>query len=294
MTDQIKFEGYGDKPTGQGGAAQGMMTCDACETMCLDAVDGTLTPAEQAVFDRHVAGCVECAEQLSEARRGAAWMEMLKGHRPEPPAGMLQRILAQTSEAEMSRVFPRFGQVPTPVFNVVPKIGFQERMLDKFAETFKLDLRHPHFQPRMAMTAAMAFFSLALTMNLSGVRITDLRPGAIHRTVADVKASAARSFQNLKVVYQVESRVNELRNDDRDPAGPFAGTGNTGTGNTSAPKQQAPAAQPAPQQEKPKSEQKQETPQGTSELVWPGLHMERTLTGSNRQPADVQQIEQFG
>jgi hypothetical protein len=279
VTDRIKFEDFGEKPTGQGVAGQGTMACEACEAMCLDAVDGTLTAAEQAVFDRHVAGCVECAEQLSEARRGAAWMEMLKGHRPEPPAGMLQRILAQTSEAEMSRVFPRFGQVPTPVFNVVPKIGFQERMLDKFAATFSLDLRQSHFQPRMAMTAAMAFFSLALTMNLSGVRLTDLKPGAIHRTVADVRASASRSFQNLKVVYQVESKVNELRNDDRDPAGPFAGT----NGSSSAPKQQAPAAQPAPQQQKPKD--KQDVPQGTSELRSPGLRMERVLASNEQQVA---------
>ena len=100
--------------------------CEVCEAMCLDAVDGTLTAAEQAMFDRHVAGCVGCAEQMSEAKRGAAWMEMLKGHRPEPPAGMLQRILAQTSEAEMSLVFPRHGVVPTPRFQVVPVAGDQE------------------------------------------------------------------------------------------------------------------------------------------------------------------------
>jgi hypothetical protein len=237
--------------------------------MCLDAVDGTLTAADQVVFDRHVAGCVDCAEQYAEAKRGAAWMEILKEQRPEPPAGMLQRILAHTSEAEMSLVFPRVG-VPTPAFKVVPQIGFQERMLDKFAATFKIDLRNPTFQPRMAMTAAMAFFSLALTMNLGGVQLSDLRPGAIQRTVADVKASAARSFQNMKVVYQVESRVNELRqgdtkDDDRDLGGAFSGGSSSG-----APKQQAPVAKPAPQDQKQKQEQKPAPPNGTSGLKLPG------------------------
>jgi hypothetical protein len=75
------------------------------------------------------------------------------------------------------------------------------------------------FQPRFAMTAAMAFFSIALTLNLTGVRLRDLRasnftPSALKRTVADVDASATRMFQNNRAVYQVESRLSELRSDD--------------------------------------------------------------------------------
>ena len=236
------------------------MGCEACEAMCLDAVDGTLTAVEQVVFDRHVAGCMECAEQFSEARRGAAWMEMLKEHRPEPSPGLMQRILAQTSEAEISKVFPRFGAVPTPRFAVVPQRGFQEKLWDSIEAAFTFDTSQSHFQPRMAMTAAMAFFSIALTLNLSGVRLADLRPGTIQRTVAEARASVSRQFQGMKVVYQVESRVNELRRDDRDPGGPF--------GSSDAPKQQAPAVAPDTQQEKPQP--KPQTPNGTSELMVPG------------------------
>ncbi len=74
-------------------------------------------------------------------------------------------------------------------------------------------------QPRLAMTAAMAFFSIALTLNLVGVRLRDLRAAnlsfsALKRTVADADASAARLFQNNHAVYQVESRLNELRSED--------------------------------------------------------------------------------
>jgi hypothetical protein len=243
--------------------------------MCLDAVDGTLMAAEQVVFDRHVAGCVECAEQFSEAKRGAAWMEMLKEHRPEPSPGLMQRILAQTSEAEMSKVFPRFGAVPTPRFAVVPARDFRERLWDSIEAAFTFDTSQSHFQPRMAMTAAMAFFSIALTMNLSGVRLADLRPGTIQRTVAEARASAARQFQSIKVVYQVESRVNELRDDNRDPGGPFS---------SDAPKQQAPAVAPGTQDEKPQPKAK--SPNGTSELMVPGTpKLQRVANdekGSNR------------
>lgn len=189
--------------------------CETFEAMCLDAVDGTLTAAEQAVFDRHIASCTSCAEQLAEAQRGAAWMDVLKTHKPEPPSGMLQRIIARTSESEMARVFPRFGEVPTPSFNVVPAVGKRERLSNWFEKTF-FNPNVGSFQPRMAMTAAMAFFSLALTMNLSGMRFTDLRPSALHRTVSDAQASAARQIQSLRVVNQLESRVNELRDDEAD------------------------------------------------------------------------------
>lgn len=258
--------------------------CEAYEAMCLDAVDGTLTATEQAALDRHIAGsgeiagCVGCAEQMAEARLGAAWMEMLKQHRPEPPAGMLQRILAHTSEAEMSLVFPRVG-VPTPAFKVVPVMGFRERMLGKLAATFSFDAAHSHFQPRMAMTAAMAFFSIALTLNLSGIRLTDLRPGTIQRTVADAKASATRSFQSMKVVYKVESRVDELRNGDRALGGLFSDSGDSSRND--APKQQTPAAKPAPEGGKP--EQKPSVPKGSSELRLPGAQLERV---SSRQPSN--------
>jgi hypothetical protein len=75
------------------------------------------------------------------------------------------------------------------------------------------------------MTAAMAFFSIALTLNLTGVRLRDLRasnftPSALKRTVADMDASATRTFQNNRAVYQVESRLSELRNDDENDSSP--------------------------------------------------------------------------
>src|SRR5260370_8124889 len=65
--------------------------------MLSDALDGTLSAADQATFDLHLAGCPSCATMLADAQRGAAWMEMLKSPRPEPPPALLERIFAQTS-----------------------------------------------------------------------------------------------------------------------------------------------------------------------------------------------------
>ncbi len=205
--------------------------CSVCEAMLPEAVDGLLSETEQSAFDKHVAGCVECARELAEARRGAAWLSMLKSQAPEPPAGLLAKILAETTGAVQPHATPAAAPlVFAPA--VLPEIvelqrGFavERPSLRKLWNGWlATDSARVLFQPRLAMTAAMAFFSIALTLNLTGVRLRDLRasnftPSAIKRTVADLNASATRRFENNRAVYQVESRLSELHNDDASPAG---------------------------------------------------------------------------
>jgi anti-sigma factor RsiW len=208
--------------------------CSVCEAMLPEAVDGMLSETEQSAFDKHVAGCVECARELAEARRGAAWLSMLKSQAPEPPAGLLAKILAETTGAAQNHVIPAAAPALIPARPAgAPAVvelqkGFADqrpplrKRWDGFLATNSARIM---FQPRLAMTAAMAFFSLALTLNLTGVRLRDLRasnftPSAIKRTVADMNASATRKFQNNRAVYQVESRLSDLHNDeDASPAG---------------------------------------------------------------------------
>jgi hypothetical protein len=192
---------------------------------------------------------------LADARRGAAWMEMLKSPRPEPPATLLERIIAQTSAAQTSvndaalaappivlgstdrlrtpNTIPGPTLVPSsipPVFasNVVP-------IRTRIAQGFR-SIGQTMLQPRLAMTAAMAFFSIALTLNLTGVRITDLRasdfkPSSIMRSAYETKAKVVRYSTNLRVVYELESRLHDLQSSSDD----------NGSSTTTAP-QNAPAA----------------------------------------------------
>jgi hypothetical protein len=88
---------------------------------------------------------------------------------------------------------------------------------------FTIENRRSTFQPRLAMTAAMAFFSIALTLNLTGVRLRSLHadqltPAGLRRTVVDQAAAVTRSFQNNRSVYQFESRMAELRDDTFTPS----------------------------------------------------------------------------
>lgn len=66
------------------------------------------------------------------------------------------------------------------------------------------------------MTAAMAFFSITLTLNLMGVRLadlkaSDLKPSSLRRTFYEANAHMVRNVDNLRVVYEVEARVRDLR-----------------------------------------------------------------------------------
>ena len=230
MADKSQFggvEGFDEHPA----------ACVVCEAMLPEAVDGTLSEAEQRAFDMHVAGCVACSRELNEAQRGAAWLGMLKSQTPEPPAGLLAKILAETTGAvqygSSTVVAPVLAAAPFGAQaanpwgqRVVAGSSASSRLLAfrrSLAEVFSIESARATFQPRFAMTAAMAFFSIALTLNLTGVRLRDLRaanftPSGLMRTAADVNASAVRTFQNNRAVYQVESRLSELRSDDG-PAG---------------------------------------------------------------------------
>ncbi|GAC1362949.1 MAG: hypothetical protein NVSMB3_11340 [Acidobacteriaceae bacterium] len=243
--------------------------CAQFEAMLADAVDGTLTPEEQAAFDLHLVSCVPCTEMLANAKRGAAWLEMLRHQRPEPPAEMLERIFAQTSGAQRAgssavEADPVLGVALGPAGVLEPAAGalapsnllpFRKRVVRRvdFAA-----IGHTLLQPRLAMTAAMAFFSIALTLNLTGVRVSDLRvsdlkPSSLKRSLYSANAHVVRYYTNLRVVYELESRVRDLQRsteDDLPAASPAAPQTKSGAADQANPdagdrKQQKDADPPA-------------------------------------------------
>jgi hypothetical protein len=208
--------------------------CAQCEAMLTDALDRSLSPEDQAIFDRHLAICPECSRMFIDARLGADLLRKLHKARPEPPTDLLARILSTTGPAtedpQTIPVVPQHSQLglSTPAFapEVVPTFAptyvpakvlpFRKRVASSFRFAV---IRHNLMQPRLAMTAAMAFFSIALTLNLTGVRITELKASdftasSIKRTFYDTNARVVRSIDNLRVVYELESRVRDLQRDN--------------------------------------------------------------------------------
>ena len=254
---------FGEKAAGNRAGDGGQ--CAECEARLADALDGALTADQQERFDAHVAECVPCSQILADARRGAAWLEMLHTPRPEPPAELLERILAETSGAEgyAGRVVsgqtgaagatqgrsPLFGGVATvaPGYGVPASYGNVVPFRQRVASTMRRSsFGQIVFQPRFAMTAAMAFFSIALTMNLTGVRLldlrtSDLRPSSLKRDYHDANARVVRYYEGLRVVYELESRVHDFEGATENdlPAGSQSVPSNSGQ-----PAVQTPSAQP--------------------------------------------------
>ena len=62
----------------------------------------------------------------------------------------------------------------------------------------------------------MAFFSIGLTLNLTGVQLNqlharDLKPSSVRRNFYQANAHVVRYVENLRAVYELESRVRDLQ-----------------------------------------------------------------------------------
>jgi hypothetical protein len=191
------------KPLGEPGRT---LRCDEWENLLADALDGTLSAADQAAFTRHQNDCALCAQMFKETDQGRAWMQYLTVE-PEVPAGLLGKILARTSETAGVGIQPGVA-VPG---RTLPARPWRRVMLPAVRQVL---------EPRLMMTAAMAFFSIALTLNLTGIKLTQLRaqdfqPARLRanltRTFYSTNEQVTKYYENLRVVYEMESRVRELR-----------------------------------------------------------------------------------
>ena len=181
--------------------------CGQWETLLADALDGLLKPEDEATFTSHMAICPACTALFDEARRGREWLEFLSPD-PEIPEGLLDKLLATTGP----------GQVAG--YGLVTSAGDVAAMPQPWQKPgFMARMRH-FAEPRLLMTAAMAFFSIALTLNLTGVRLSDmrlsdLRPSAVRsfmeRRLTLASTPIIRYYDHLRLVYEVESRMRELR-----------------------------------------------------------------------------------
>ncbi|WP_446745472.1 anti-sigma factor family protein [Silvibacterium acidisoli] len=212
---------FGKRPAGasSGQNPGGAVRCEEWEAMLADALDGLLTPTEGVAFEAHSQECRLCAQLLAEAKQGQEWMQFLHVE-PEMPSDMMEKILSRTSGVVAERPLAIHG-APIPAGP---------------AAILHLPRRKMVWDTRLMMTAAMAFFSIALTLNLTGVRLTGLRladltpanmQNNLTRQFYGAKGSVVRYYDNLRFVYELESKLRELRRDEdsEKPASTPAGGG---------------------------------------------------------------------
>lgn len=186
-------------------SSSGSLECIAFEEWLAESVEKTLPHDAPSHLSAHIKLCVVCNGKLALARSGHSWLVMLKQEPLEPPANMVEKILTRTRQDQSAPIAKNVVQ-SMPAGSPVWKRN-------------SVVLRHALLEPRLAMVAAMAFFSISLTLNLLGVRLTGLRPAdltprnmrrTITRQYAQTNARVVRYCENLPIVYEVETRMEQL------------------------------------------------------------------------------------
>lgn len=154
-------------------------------------------------FLAHRQDCAVCGPLFAEAQRGMLLLRSLD--EAEPPKNLMHNILAATSLAE----------APASPTSEGRRAGWLPRFEQWMRPAFS-GLLHSRF----AASFAMAFFSVSLTLSLAGVNITDVfktiaHPSTFRRNVVlqytQAEAKVVSYYENMRVVYEVETRVQQLR-----------------------------------------------------------------------------------
>jgi hypothetical protein len=194
MKPEIKSEG------GNG------MLCQEFDGLLSDALDGVLTGVRLDRFRAHARVCSGCGPMFAEVEAGRSWLKEVA--EVEPPASLLRNVLASTTGVESQLAWRTTAAAQTG-------FGWWERAqaaLQPIVEAVWGTVR----QPRFAMSFGMAFFSLSVALSMLGVKASDLRqvslrPAAIRHTYYNTQARVVRYYDNIKLVYEVQAAVRELK-----------------------------------------------------------------------------------
>src|SRR5579862_1718135 len=179
------------------------MQCNEFDQLLSDALDGVLSGVQLDRFQAHAQVCKACGPLLAEVEAGRSWLKGLT--EVEPPASLVNNILASTTGVDTQRL--RSASTVRQ-----PRVSWLEHVQASFLEPIWAVVR----QPRFAMSFGMAFFALSVGLTVAGVKPSDLRqvslrPSAIRHTYYATQARVVHYYENVRIVYEVESRVREIK-----------------------------------------------------------------------------------
>jgi hypothetical protein len=165
------------------------MTHLELENLTSDYLEGLLEPGLKREVEAHLSACPSCREMVDDVSRA---LELCHAAAELEPAPWLVRKIMLATVGER-------------------KPGWAERLVSFF---------RPALQPRFAYGVAMAVFSFSIIINAAGINLR-------HMTVADLNprtwlfranraghlfiARAERFIYDVRVVYEIESRLRQFR-----------------------------------------------------------------------------------
>ena len=167
-------------------------TCELIEARLSDYLDGLLTGPEKAAFDAHVAACAECAPLVASVRGLVGEMHAMA--EVEVPPRLVYEILDKTlGPRESVSVWQAF-------------------------RNFVRGLASPKFAYGAASVFATCLvLAVATGFSFRNPKLADLKPATVyHNTVRQSHLAYARSVKyvsDLRVVYEIQSRLREGQND---------------------------------------------------------------------------------
>jgi hypothetical protein len=178
------------------------MNCAELEPLICDYVDGTLDADGRGAVERHLGLCPSCAALAADSAEALQFIE--RAADVEPPPQLITRILFDAPWRKHARISGIRG------------------WLDRVVS--------PFLQPRLVMGMAMSVLSLSLMFHtVRQLKPSDLEPSKVLAGIEDratrAWARTVKFYDNLKVVYQVESLLHEWQQQDEElqkPAKPAA------------------------------------------------------------------------
>ncbi len=172
------------------------MTCNDFDGLLCDYLDGQLASERRVLMEVHLTQCTACAELTRDSREAMGLVE--RSADVEMPAELVTKILQQ-----------------------IP----QEGWLARFSHGFFAPILQPLLQPRVVMGAMLTVLSLSMMTRCAGVpkhalTAGDLDPVRLVGTLDDKLhrgwERSVKTYESMKLVYQVQARVNEWKEKQRE------------------------------------------------------------------------------
>ncbi|HEX3681541.1 MAG TPA: zf-HC2 domain-containing protein [Bryobacteraceae bacterium] len=183
------------------------MNCSEFETLLADRMDGCLSTAQQAELEQHASVCPACSEFMSDV---AAAIRFLKGAEEiAPPPELITRIAYQAPMGRLRHPLEKPG------------------ILSRFAQRWL----QPLLQPKLAMGMAMTILSFAMLEKCTGIQVQHIQPAdlnpvrvwdGVEDKVMRTKDRAVKYYENIRLVYEIQSRLKEMQAQQEAPVQPPA------------------------------------------------------------------------